>query len=425
MDKRTFFRFSLYFSAVYFFSLNGLGALPNLSVTFLLKEKIHLTPSQAAYFQAVAAISWVIKPLWGYISDSFPLFGYRRKSYLILMSLLVSAAWLGLAMMSSYSVPALLILVTLAYSAYAFQDVVTDGLVVEVGQPENLTGRFQSIQWSAVYFAMMMTSLSGGVLADHARSGKLAFQTIFAIAGIIPMIVFVLTFFLIQEKPRRVSEPPKIDWSSIFKNKKVWLLAAFLFLWTFSPSLNTPFLYYAVDKLKFDGTFFGILQAVAAGTAFVTSMIFAKWIDRIPVRKFMVTVVLIGVVFILSNLVYFVPAVIQNPSGARMIALVTRVPFALFDALVILTLMNLAARISPQFAGGSIFALLMSFYNLGQVGSDILGGLLFGLVGLKWLIVISAAFSLLTLFVLPFLAIPEPLTGLEQKIRAFLGREAA
>ena len=28
-------------------------------------------------------MAWMIKPLWGHISDSYPFYGYRRKSYLI------------------------------------------------------------------------------------------------------------------------------------------------------------------------------------------------------------------------------------------------------------------------------------------------------------------------------------------------------
>ena len=53
------------FAAVYFFSMNGLGALPGLAINFLLKDKAGLNPSQLAYFQAVTLIAWVIKPLWG------------------------------------------------------------------------------------------------------------------------------------------------------------------------------------------------------------------------------------------------------------------------------------------------------------------------------------------------------------------------
>lgn len=42
---------------------------------------------------SITTIPWVIKPLWGFISDTFPIFGYRRKSYLIILSLIHSFFW--------------------------------------------------------------------------------------------------------------------------------------------------------------------------------------------------------------------------------------------------------------------------------------------------------------------------------------------
>src|SRR3989338_9131252 len=155
MDNKTFIRFSIVFATVYFFSSNGLGALPNLSLNFLLKEKIKLDPSQLSYFLAVTHLAWIVKPLWGYISDSIPLFGSRRKSYLVLASGCAAAVWACLAMTQNYTVANLLTLVTVSYLAYAFQDVVTDGLMVEVGKPTGLTGRFQAIHWRAVYFSII------------------------------------------------------------------------------------------------------------------------------------------------------------------------------------------------------------------------------------------------------------------------------
>src|SRR5689334_19267333 len=134
--------------------------------------------------------------------------------------------------------------------AYAFQDVVTDALMVQVGQPENMTGRFQSAQWGAVYLAMIITAFAGGALADQARAGTLSYQKIFAIGAVLPLLTAALTFFLVQEPKIRRDEnkPPFIE---VFKNSKIWLFSLFLFLWTFSPSFGTPFFYYCVDTLKF------------------------------------------------------------------------------------------------------------------------------------------------------------------------------
>jgi MFS family permease len=137
-------KYIIIFALVYFFSPNGLSSLPNLTINFLLKEQLKLTASQFAYFSAITILGWAIKPLWGLISDSLPLFGSRR-SYLILTSLVASFCWLILALTSDYSVFLLLFILTLSSFAFAFQDVVTDALMIEVGKKENALVQFQSM----------------------------------------------------------------------------------------------------------------------------------------------------------------------------------------------------------------------------------------------------------------------------------------
>lgn len=36
----------------------------------------------------LGAAPWVIKPVYGFLSDTVPIFGYKRRSYLILCGLL-------------------------------------------------------------------------------------------------------------------------------------------------------------------------------------------------------------------------------------------------------------------------------------------------------------------------------------------------
>lgn len=403
MDKRSFMRYSVVFATVYFFSSNGLGALPNLSLGFLLKEKVGLDPSQMAYFLAVTHLAWIVKPLWGYLSDSFPIFGYRRISYLTLSCALAALIWACLAAIQEYTVANLLVLVTVSYLAYAFQDVVTDGLMVEVGKPAGLTGRFQAIQWGAVYFAMILTAFAGGHLSDLARKGEVAYQTIFGVTTVFPLVTLLVVLFLVREsRAERRVEGAASGIRSVFGRKDLWILSGFLFFWNFSPSIGSAFFYYAVDTLKFDGAFFGLLQAVGAVAGFAASFLF-KYSERIPVRRFMLFAVLAGTASMLFTFIYFAPAVIADPSLSRTIALASGFIFGMLNTLIFLALVNLAAKVSPQYAGGMTFAFLMSFYNLGTMGSSALGGLLLPMAGFRGLILLSALFSLLALFFLPYL----------------------
>ena len=50
---------------------------------------------QVAVLTGLGAAPWVVKPLYGFISDTIPIFGYRRRSYLIICGILGEAACLS------------------------------------------------------------------------------------------------------------------------------------------------------------------------------------------------------------------------------------------------------------------------------------------------------------------------------------------
>ena len=58
---------------------------------------------QVAFLTSFAAFPWVVKPLYGFLSDTVPIFGYRRRSYLVICGVLgarLSLSWLLLFLQS-------------------------------------------------------------------------------------------------------------------------------------------------------------------------------------------------------------------------------------------------------------------------------------------------------------------------------------
>src|SRR5579862_4881904 len=65
-----------------------LGRLP---IQNLLKNELHESRTASSAFFFLAGLAWYFKPLAGILTDAFPIFGSRRKTYLML------AASLGVA----------------------------------------------------------------------------------------------------------------------------------------------------------------------------------------------------------------------------------------------------------------------------------------------------------------------------------------
>src|SRR5919108_6657815 len=85
-------RLAILFAVVYF--SQGMYYVADQVRNLTLKETLGLTPAQVATFGTIALVPWLIKPVYGMISDSFPLFGRRRKSYLLLTSALATLSGL-------------------------------------------------------------------------------------------------------------------------------------------------------------------------------------------------------------------------------------------------------------------------------------------------------------------------------------------
>ena len=79
-----------------------------------------------------------------------------------------------------------------------------------------------------------------------------------------------------------------------------------------------------------------------------------------------------------------------------------------------LAFLDLAAKACPKHAEGTFFALLMSVYNLGTQGSQVMGGWLYDSIGYTPLVLISATMTGMAWLLVPLLNIPE----IERRARA-------
>jgi hypothetical protein len=117
------------FAVILVYFVQGILGISRLAVSFYFKDELGLDPAELAIFSGLSALPWLVKPLYGFLSDTVPIFGYRRRSYLALCGVLGSAAWTTLAL--SHPSPAFTTILLLVTSAgTACSDVVVDSIVV-------------------------------------------------------------------------------------------------------------------------------------------------------------------------------------------------------------------------------------------------------------------------------------------------------
>jgi len=134
-------------------------AVIKLPLQNLLKTDLHVAPEGMAVFFAVSALAWYFKPLAGILSDSFPLFGTRRRHYLLFSATTAAVLWLLVGLVPR-SYGSLLGAVVAMNAMLVMGSTVVGGLLVEAGQRYGATGRLTS----ARYFVMNVCLLLGGPL---------------------------------------------------------------------------------------------------------------------------------------------------------------------------------------------------------------------------------------------------------------------
>lgn len=383
----------------------GLVAQP---LKFFFKETLGMDPAQTTEFLAILTIPWMIKPLYGLLSDFVPVFGYRRKSWLLITNLAAACGFLWLTGLGNPSTIVAALFITALGTAAS--DVLIDAVMVEKGKQTGMTARFQSVQWTCISVASVGTSLLGGYLCTLFKDNpSSALHMAALISMFAPLSVLVGNWLIVREERAASNiEQAKIAsaglWTAL-KSKTLWAVAFFLAFWYFSPSLGNVWYYHQTDTLQFSQSFIGILDAVAAGGQLLGAILYGVVFAQRSLRFQLIFSIITGTIGTLAYLLLLGPS-----PYAGAIALGINLVFGAASMIAVLTTMTLAAQACPGGAEGFTFAALMSVTNGFTQLSAIVGARLFVSVfqSLTPLILISAGFTFACFFLLPLLrGVPE------------------
>ena len=397
-------RLLLFFASVYVVEglaqPDGLIAQP---LSYYLKTSQGWTPAQIAAFVSLLYTAWIIKPLYGLISDFVPLFGYRRKSYLLLVNV---AAVVGFAWATQVSAPELLFF-ALAVTAYAMaiSSTVCGAVLVENGQRLGASGRFVNQQWLWYNMAAMAAAVAGGQLVAHLLPQQ-ALHAAAALAAFTPVVVIAGAWALIPERKVSINIQGMKDslesLKSSGKRRELWLIAGFLFLYNFSPGLSTPLYFTMTDTLQFPQSYIGILSSISALGWIVGALLYRPILGDLSLKQLLNVSIGFGT---------FTTAAFLFLSGETSAAIIY------FGAgfggmLAMVATLTLAADCCPPGAEGFTFAGLMSVGNLASTVANNIGALLYTHAfgqSLRPLVVISAAATAIAFFLVPLLRLGDRL----------------
>lgn len=105
-------------------------AITSLAYLNMFTSQYKLQPAEMQYLSSMIMIPWSPKLVYGIFIDTFPIFGSRKRNYLIFMSIIMTLTSLLVASICFKTASTVAILLTLQGFAIAVMDVVIDGLMI-------------------------------------------------------------------------------------------------------------------------------------------------------------------------------------------------------------------------------------------------------------------------------------------------------
>ena len=386
---------------VYF--VQGALGLSRLAVTYFMKDELHLSPAEVAAFGGITTLPWLIKPLYGFLSDGVPIFGYKRRSYLVIAGIMGCLSWLALGSFITTTNAALLAII-LGSASVAISDVVADSIVVEKSRSNQIqkdesnllsnsetnvsetnlseAGNLQSLCWTAASVGGIFSSYFSGSLLETVSP-----RVLFTLTAIFPLLISASSF-LIDEVPVAKSSTQStaefkvnvgnqlIKLKETFTDPRIYLPVLFIFCWQATPSPDTAMFFFSTNELEFKPEFFGRIRLLSNLAALGGVTLYRTKLKDISIKTMIFWTTLISVPLSLSQLllVTHYNRVIGIPD--QLFALTDTVVLTVLGQIAFMPTLVLASSVCPPGVEGTLFASLMSIYNAaGTLSSEIGAGL--------------------------------------------------
>jgi len=335
--------------------------LARLPLQNLLKNELHLDRTANAAFFFWAGLAWYLKPFAGILTDAFPLFGSRRKSYIVISASLAALSWLALTV-TPHEFRDLLLVVILINTFMVIASTVVGGYMVETAQANSGSGRLTAIRQFVQQACFIVNGPAAGFLAS------IAFGWTAAACGGIMLLLVPVTILFLQERrqqpdSRQILANARAQLVNIATARTMWGAAGLMALFYIAPGFATALFYKQQNELHLDTHAQGFLQLIAGVCGVLAALGYGVLCRRLNLRTLLVGCMMFATAANLGYLFY------SSAGRAQAIEGLNGFGYTLAE----LALMDLAVRATPAGSEGLGFSLMVSIRNLALFGTDWFG----------------------------------------------------
>jgi PAT family beta-lactamase induction signal transducer AmpG len=339
---------------------------------------------------AIGTSPWIIKPLYGILSDRKGMRKWgRRIPYMLVGSFF--GAILFFMLIPVNPVTGWIIFLSIITAANFFNalcDTATDGLIVDTTEPEK-RGTAQSICWGSKFVGYVTAAILVGFMIEILGWGLyFIFMGLFLL---IPIPMLLISREAAYEVPKKFSME---DLKDTFKERLVWIVLVFFFVSGLGLYIVLSMLplFFSLE-LKFNLSIVGIVMSLGYISFVVGCIIAGPILDRISRRKSItISIIILSIVTLLVSLT-------TNILMALIFMVLAGLSWGVFQIVE----MTLSMDICKKSIGATMYSLYMSILNLGGTIGSIVGAILVEIYGFRFAFMCAAFIVLSTLILVIFM----------------------
>lgn len=360
------------------------GALNRVGTEYYMKDVQKVQPSAAQVYSGITGIPWIVKPIWGILTDVVSIFGYHRRPYFVLAGVIGIISMLYLSLHEKLHLFLALLFLTGGSAGVAIADVTIDACVAQnSGSHPLLAADMQSLcALSSSLGALVGFSLSG--ILVHLIGPVGVFGLLAIPFGLVLSVGVLLkepytTDFTCRQVTQKFTDACKAMWTTL-KCPEVWRPCLYMYIsLTLSLNIYQGMFYWFTDSEggpSFSKETIGYIYSIGSVGSLLGAILYQYGLKDYPFRDLCFwTQLLFGLSGMLDlmlvlrlNLKFGIPDslfVVIDVSVSQMILRLKWMP-----------LLVLSSKLCPPGIEGTLFALLMSIDNAGLLTSSWGGGLL-------------------------------------------------
>jgi len=368
--------------------------LLDIATSYMLKNQLHATASQISLFRVLTAGPIYVSFVFGLSRDLWNPLGLRDRGFFLLFSAAALLIYLTLSALR-LSYVSLYVGMVLAMAAFRFIAAASQGLMALTAQEQLMSGRLSAL-WQIIAMAgTFVAGVGGGFVAAHLTYAQI-FWVMAAITAPIGLIGFwkpKAVFATVYDKPQARGLDFVGDLKRLARHRAIYPPILIIFLFQFTPGLNTPMQFYLSNTLHAPDAVYGEFNGLVSASFIPAFLIYGFLCKRLQLK----TLMWIGSIVTVPQLVPL--AFIHTGNQALLLA----VPMGLMGGLAVCAFADLTMRSCPSGLQGSLMMLVEGIGLLSLRASDAFGSAVYDANPSKGFLYCVIATTLVYALILPIL----------------------